>query len=199
VAAKHELLALGPQIRYGTLRMRTLTLKPNHKRIAAYHVSLAEFEKLGVKHETPLRAAFQALLEDCTALVNRGRVDKWKLVPEYSLKTKAGAKITPDGALLDSFRLTHGLWEAKDTADDLDKEITKKFKLGYPRDNILFQSPARAVLVQTASARSISTSRSRTTSSKSSAPFSSIRLRRSMNGKRPSPSSRTGCRKSASR
>ena len=75
-----------------------------------------------------MRAAFQALLEDCTALVNKGRADKWKLVPEYSLKTKAGAKITPDGALLDSFRLIHGLWEAKDTADDLDKEIEKKFK-----------------------------------------------------------------------
>jgi len=128
--------------------MRTLPLKANHKRIAAYHASLADFAKLGVKHETAVRAAFQALLEDCTALVNKGRADKWKLVPEYSLKTKAGAKITPDGALLDSFRLMHGLWEAKDTADDLDKEITKKFKLGYPRDNILFQSPTRAVLVQ---------------------------------------------------
>lgn len=121
--------------------MRTLALKPTHKRIAAYHTSLADFAKLGVKHETAVRAAFQALLEDCTSLVNKGRADKWKLVPEYSLKTKAGAKITPDGALLDSFRLMHGLWEAKDSADDLDKEITRKFKLGYPRDNILFQSP----------------------------------------------------------
>ena len=128
--------------------MRTLPLKPNHKRVAAYHDSLAEFEKLGVKHETAVRAAFQALLEACTGLVNKGRADKWKLVPEYALKTKAGAKITPDAALLDSFRLIHGLWEAKDSADDLDKEITKKFKLGYPRDNILFQSPTRAVLVQ---------------------------------------------------
>ena len=128
--------------------MQTLSLKANHRKIATYRASLAEFAKLGVKHETAVRAAFQALLEDCTALVNKGRADKWKLVPEYSLKTKAGAKITPDGALLDSFRLIHGLWEAKDTADDLDKEITKKFKLGYPRDNILFQSPTRAVLVQ---------------------------------------------------
>jgi hypothetical protein len=128
--------------------MRTLALKVTHKRIAAYHASLAEFAKLGVKHETAVRSAFQALLEDCTSLVNKGRADKWKLVPEYSLKTKTGAKITPEGALLDSFRLLHGLWEAKDTADDLDKEIAKKFKLGYPRDNILFQSPTRAVLVQ---------------------------------------------------
>ena len=110
--------------------MRTLPLKPSHKKIAAYHASLADFAKLGVKHETAVRAAFQALLEDCTSLVNKGRADKWKLVPEYSLKTKAGAKITPDGAPLDSFRLMHGRWEAKDTTDDLDKEIAKKFKLG---------------------------------------------------------------------
>ena len=128
--------------------MRTLALQPRHPRIAGYHASLADFARLGVKHESAVRAAFQALLEDCTSLVNKSRADKWKLVPEYSLQTKAGAKITPDGALLDSFRLLHGLWEAKDTADDLDKEITRKFKLGYPRDNILFQSPTRAVLVQ---------------------------------------------------
>ncbi len=32
--------------------MRTLTLKPNHKRIAAYHASLTDFARLGVKHET---------------------------------------------------------------------------------------------------------------------------------------------------
>ncbi len=128
--------------------MRALNLKANHKKIATYRASLDEFAQLGVAHETSVRAAFQALLEDCTALVNKGRADKWKLVPEFSLKTKGGARITPDGALLDGFRLIHGVWEAKDTADDLDKEIAKKFKLGYPRDNILFQSPHRAVLVQ---------------------------------------------------
>ncbi|PZR75513.1 MAG: hypothetical protein DLM73_05135 [Chthoniobacterales bacterium] len=128
--------------------MRTLPLKPNHKCIAAYHGSLVEFKKVGVKHETAVRAAFQALLEACASLVNKGRDDKWKLVPEFTLKTKAGAKITPDGVLLDSFRLVHGVWEAKDTADDLDKEIRAKFKLGYPRTNILFQSPDRAVLIQ---------------------------------------------------
>ena len=128
--------------------MRTLSLKPNHKRVAAYHESLAEFEKLGVKHESAVRSVFQALLEDCTKLVNKGREDKWKLVPEFSLKTKTGAKITPDAVLLDSFRLVHGVWEAKDTTDDLDQEIRAKFKLGYPRTNTLFQAPQRAVLVQ---------------------------------------------------
>lgn len=128
--------------------MRSLPLKPNHKAIAAYHASLAEFNSVGVKHETAVRAAFQALLEACTSLVNKGREDKWKLVPEFSLKTKAGARITPDGVLLDTFRLVHGVWEAKDTNDDLEKEIRAKFKLGYPRTNILFQSPDRAILVQ---------------------------------------------------
>ena len=44
--------------------MRTLALKPNQKRIAAYHSSLVDFAKLGVKHETAVRVAFQALLED---------------------------------------------------------------------------------------------------------------------------------------
>jgi predicted helicase len=128
--------------------VRALPIKPNHKAIAAYHASLAEFTKVGVKHETAVRAAFQALLEACTSLVNKGREDKWKLVPEFSLKTKTGAKITPDGVLLDTFRLVHGVWEAKDTSDDLDKEIRAKFKLGYPRTNTLFQSPDRAILVQ---------------------------------------------------
>jgi hypothetical protein len=45
-----------------------------------------------------------------------------------ALKTKTGARITRDGALLDGFRLIHVLWEAKDTDDDLDKESTAKFK-----------------------------------------------------------------------
>jgi predicted helicase len=44
--------------------------------------------------------------------------------------------------------LRYGLWEAKDTDDDLEKEIKAKFKAGYPRDNILFQEPRRAILYQ---------------------------------------------------
>ena len=107
--------------------MRVLPLKPNHKRVAAYHKSLAEFEKLGVTHESAVRAAFQALLEDCTGVVNKGREDKWKLVPEFSLKTKSGAKITSDGVVLDSSHLVHGVLEAKDTTDTLDAEIRRKF------------------------------------------------------------------------
>ena len=53
-----------------------------------------------------------------------------------------------DGALLDTFTLRRGYWEAKDLGDDLEKEIKKKFELGYPRNNIIFQSPERAILFQ---------------------------------------------------
>ncbi len=56
--------------------MRVLPLKPNHKRIAAYHRSLAEFEKLGVKHESAVRAAFQALEEHSGEELSLSKVAK---------------------------------------------------------------------------------------------------------------------------
>ena len=57
--------------------MPSLTLKPTHKAVTAYYDSLAKFEKLGIKHETAVRSAFQELLEHCA------RQFDWKLVPEY--------------------------------------------------------------------------------------------------------------------
>jgi hypothetical protein len=50
--------------------------------------------------------------------------------------------------LFDDFKIPHGYWEAKDTEDDLAQEVRKKFAAGYPRDNILFQAPDRAILWQ---------------------------------------------------
>jgi len=122
--------------------MPTLTLKPTHKAVAAYYASLAKFAKLGVKHETAVRSAFQELLEHCA------RQFDWKLVPEYRIKRKGQADASADGALLDNYGLNHGLWEAKDSADDLAKEIKHKFSIGYPKQNILFWQPDRAVLYQ---------------------------------------------------
>ena len=49
---------------------------------------------------------------------------------------------------MDEFKIPHGYWEAKDTKDDLDQEIQKKFDAGYPKDNILFQAPHRAIIYQ---------------------------------------------------
>ena len=122
--------------------MPTLELKPTHKVVAAYYDNLAKFAKLGIKHEGAVRSAFQELLESCA------RQFDWKLVPEYAIKRKGQADAKADGALLDNYGLNHGLWEAKDSADDLEKEIKHKFALGYPKQNILFWQPDRAVLYQ---------------------------------------------------
>jgi predicted helicase len=122
--------------------MPTLELKPTHKQVAVYYESLARFAKLGIKHESAVRSAFQELLEYCA------RQFDWKLVPEYPIKRKGKADAKADGALLDTSGLKRGLWEAKDSADDLDKEIKHKFAIGYPKENILFWQPDRAVLYQ---------------------------------------------------
>jgi len=122
--------------------MSRFSLKPTHKAVVAYYASLAKFAKLGVKHESAVRSAYAALLEHAA-----GQFD-WKLVPEYAVRRKTGKPLKADGAILDHFSLTHGLWEAKDSDDDLEKEIKAKFAAGYPKDNILFQEPRRAVLYQ---------------------------------------------------
>jgi predicted helicase len=41
-----------------------------------------------------------------------------------------------------------GYWEAKDSTDNLDEEIIRKFKRGYPKDNIIFEDTIRAILIQ---------------------------------------------------
>ena len=122
--------------------MPTLNLKPTHKSVKSYYAALDQFAKLDVTHETAVRAAFQTLLEHCA------RQCRWTLVPEFGVSTGRGRRIVVDGALVDDFRLTHGCWEAKDIHDDLPAEVERKFAAGYPRDNILFQTPRRAMLWQ---------------------------------------------------
>ena len=122
--------------------LKKLNLKPTHKPVAAYYQALAQFKSLKVSHETAVRAAFQNLLDEC------GRQFGWKLIAEWPIKRAGRAAARVDGALVDEFRLTHGFWEAKDAADDLDREVKKKFEAGYPSSNILFQAPERALLWQ---------------------------------------------------
>ncbi len=135
--------------------MTTLNLKPTHKPVKAYYDSLQRFESIGVSHETAVRSAFQALLEHC------GRQFNWILVPEHvpdpamsphamtrGARGVKNKRIVVDGALIDTFQLPHGYWEAKDIHDDLPTEVLGKFETGYPRDNILFQTPHRAILWQ---------------------------------------------------
>ena len=122
--------------------MPTLNLKPTHKPVRQYYEALAAYDELGVKHEEAVKTAFHDLLAHC------GRQFRWTLVPEWKFKTREGANRSADGALVDLYRLVHGHWEAKDTDDDLEKEVQKKFDKGYPRENIIFQAPDRALLVQ---------------------------------------------------
>ena len=122
--------------------MPTLNLKPTHKPVKSYYAALDQFARLDVTHETAVRAAFQGLLTHCA------RQCRWTLVPEFGVSTGRGRRIVVDGALVDDFRLTHGCWEAKDIHDDLPAEVERKFAAGYPRDNILFQTPRRAMLWQ---------------------------------------------------
>lgn len=122
--------------------MPHLDLKPSHKPVKAYYDSLARFEKLKVKHEGAVRTAFDALLDHAAGGFG------WKLVASFSFPRKGAKPLSIDGALLDNFNLVHGYFEAKDSDDDLEKEIKAKFKAGYPPDNILFWQPDKAVLFQ---------------------------------------------------
>jgi len=122
--------------------MPTLELKPTHKPVHSYYAALRQFEELGVRHETAVRSAFQNLLEHCA------RQCDWTLVPEWEIRRPRKHPLRVDGALVDNFRLTHGFWEAKDIGDDLRHEARRKFDAGYPGDNIIFQTPRRALLFQ---------------------------------------------------
>src|ERR1035437_9842695 len=122
--------------------MQKLNLKSSHKTITDYYNSLQGLESINVSNETSIRKTFQTLLHHCA------KQFKWTLIPEWKIKREGKSSISVDGALVDTYKLTNGYWEAKDEHDDLNKEIKRKLALGYPRNNILFQSPKRAVLYQ---------------------------------------------------
>ncbi|MCY4047851.1 MAG: N-6 DNA methylase [Candidatus Dadabacteria bacterium] len=92
----------------------------------------------GSENETVLRSAFQACLSKYCSQ------QKLILVTELPYKSDA----IPDGTVKDSLRLTLGYWEAKDTKDNLDDEISKKIAKGYPTSNIIFENSEIAVLIQ---------------------------------------------------
>ena len=96
----------------------------------------------GSQRETIVREAFKDLLKAW------GRQHDLVFLAEYPLKTATKTNVSVDGALLHELRMPLGYWEAKDAADDLDEEIAKKFKKGYPQDNIVFSDDATVVLWQ---------------------------------------------------
>ena len=111
--------------------------------INAYLKELDQIKRIsGTNRESVVREAFKDLLK------NWGKQEKLVFIAEYPLKTAMKTNISLDGALLHELRMPLGFWEAKDEDDDLEKEIAKKFKAGYPQDNILFSDDATAVLWQ---------------------------------------------------
>ena len=121
--------------------IQKLNLKPSHKIIQNYYNELKQLNSLNITNEGALSSTFADLLKYCAKQYNR------ILTPQYSFKCH-GHLIRPDGAILDEFKLLYGLWEAKDNDDNLSIEVKKKFANGYPKDNILFQTPGHAIIWQ---------------------------------------------------
>lgn len=111
--------------------------------IQQYLNDLARLREVsGTGRETVVREAFKDLLKGW------GKSHDLFFVPEHKINTKTKERRFVDGALLHTLRVPFGYWEAKDSKDDLDKEIEKKFKAGYPKSNIIFEDSTQAVLFQ---------------------------------------------------
>ena len=114
---------------------------PDYPYIRTYYESLQRLVAAGGSdNELNIRPAFQ----NCLAAYCAAHQEKLTLVPE--LRAPSGA--IPDGTVKDTLRMARGYWEAKDSHDNLDAEIERKFNLGYPRENILFEDSRTAVLIQ---------------------------------------------------
>ncbi len=112
---------------------------PAYPHIERYHADkqrLIDFG--GSDSESNIRRAFANCLDAYC------RDEKLALIDE--LDDSRGNR--PDGTVKDSLRMNRGYWEAKDSRDDLDTEIQRKFNRGYPRDNIIFEDSQTAVLIQ---------------------------------------------------
>ena len=122
--------------------MPQLNLKPTHKAIRAYYATLQQYEQQSITHEGAVSSPFDTLLHTCAKQMNT------TFVPQYALRTPAGNRIVIDGAIIDEYGLPLAYWEAKDIDDNLARAVQEKRETGYPLDNILFQTPQRAILYQ---------------------------------------------------
>ena len=114
---------------------------PTYPHIERYHADRQRFVEFGGSDsELSIRRAFA----NCLDAYCRDHKEKLALVDELG----ASLGNRPDGTVKDSLRMARGYWEAKDTHDDLDTEIQRKFNRGYPRDNIIFEDSRTAVLIQ---------------------------------------------------
>src|SRR5271169_1155843 len=76
---------------------------------------LPQVGQLHFNDEAQVSDAFSKLLADC------GRKLHLTFIPQFPIQ-RARNRVIVDGALLDTFHLARGYWEAKDDKDDLDRE-----------------------------------------------------------------------------
>jgi predicted helicase len=111
--------------------------------ITEYLNDLATLKRVsGAQRESVVREAFKDLLKKW------GKSQNLVFIPEHEIITTAKVRNYVDGALMHDLRVPFGYWEAKDADDDLDEEIAKKFRRGYPNTNIIFEDSTQAVLIQ---------------------------------------------------
>jgi predicted helicase len=108
-----------------------------NKAIVRYYRELRDYAGQA-SHELALRPAFQNLLAEMARKINL------TLVHEMTIR----GRIRPDGVLCDSFHIQRGYWEAKGPRGNLEEEIRRKIKDGYPLENALFENTRQAVLYQ---------------------------------------------------
>ncbi len=118
-----------------------LTDNQLRKHTERYYRDLANYARLNQLTESTTEMAFKSLLKNIGDEINLILIKPFESL--YNDK-----KIIPDGILTTQFGRYIGYWEAKDTEDDLDKEIYKKLKKGYPRTNTIFEDTQTAVLYQ---------------------------------------------------
>ena len=122
--------------------MPQLHLKPGHKAVRDYYATLQQYDKHDITHEGAVSVPFEMLLTVCAKQVDA------TLVPQFAMRAPSGNRIVLDGVILDEYGLPFAYWEAKDIDDDLSISVQEKREAGYPLDNILFQTPQRAILYQ---------------------------------------------------
>ena len=122
--------------------MPKFNIKPTNSQIKTYYAEMDRLASLGVTKETSVRAPFQNLLEQC------GRQLNLTEILEYPMKGRGTNRIFIDAALVNNYNMPHGYCESKDIHDNLLAEVKRKLERGYPRDNIIFQTPQRAILLQ---------------------------------------------------
>ncbi|WP_336969713.1 type ISP restriction/modification enzyme [Brevundimonas aurantiaca] len=111
--------------------------------ITEYLNDLATLKRVsGTNRESVVREAFKDLLKKW------GKSQNLVFLTEHEIITTAKVRNYVDGALMHDLRVPFGYWEAKDADDDLDEEIAKKFRRGYPNTNIIFEDSTQAVLFQ---------------------------------------------------